>query len=72
MERSLSSLDYEDKIMTKQNEPFYKSRRIWAASLTMLATVVLVMAPEHSAMIESIALIIASILGLGSWTMPKE
>lgn len=59
--------------MKKQiKEPFYKSRRIWAAGLTLVATAILVLAPEHSAMIESVALIIASILGLGSWTMPKK
>ena len=58
--------------MKKQKEPFYKSRRIWAVGLTLAATVILVIAPEHSVLVESVALIIASCLGLGSWTMPKK
>ncbi len=60
------------KTIKEVKEPIYKSRRIWAAGLTLLATVVITAMPEQYVLIESATLVIASLLGLGSWVFPKK
>lgn len=60
--------------MVKQikKEPIYKSRRLWSAGLTLLATIGIIAAPEHYEIMRSIGLIVASSLGIGSWVFPKK
>ena len=53
-------------------EPFYMSRRVWAAALTLLATVGIVYAPEQYELIVGACALIASGLGLSSWVKPKK
>lgn len=59
--------------MSYGNENFWESRRVWAAALTLLATIGAVLIPEQVDQILIPAFgIIASLLGLGSWGFPKE
>jgi len=55
-----------------KKEPFYKSRRIWAVGLTLIATIGITIAPDNYEVIKPIVLLVASFLGLGSWTFPKK
>ena len=57
---------------SKTKEPFYKSRRIWAAGLTLVTTIVITIAPEQYEVMKPIVLLVASILGLRSFTFPKK
>lgn len=58
--------------MKKIKEPFYKSRRIWSAGLTFIATVVIVVKPEYIGVVTPIMTTLAGILGMGSWVFPKK
>lgn len=52
-------------------EPFYKSRRVWAAILSLLAVILTVWRPEYSGVAAPVFTAIAGFLGLSSWTWPK-
>lgn len=52
-------------------EPFWKSRRVWAAALTLLATIGIVVAPDQYELVVGAAGLIASGLGITSWVKPK-
>ena len=53
-------------------EPIYKSRRLWGVLLTLAATVGIILAPEQYEVMKAAGLIIASVLGIGSWVFPKK
>ena len=53
-------------------EAFWKSRRVWASTLTLLATISLAIYPLASNNIEVGATLIAGLLGLSSWVFPKK
>ena len=53
-------------------EPVYKSRRVWAALLTLIVTAGIVFAPEQYELIVGAGGLIASGLGLTSWLKPSK
>jgi len=59
-------------IMDINNEKWYQSRRVWAAGLTALSVVLVTAFPEQYELIATLAMAGASVLGLSSWTMPKN
>jgi len=56
----------------KGNEPWYMSRRIWSAILTLLITVGVTIFPESYELILQIGGVLASTLGITSWVVPKK
>lgn len=58
--------------MMKNKEKFWQSRRVWASALTLLVTIGLVVLPEQSELVVMVGGVIASSLGITSWTYPKK
>jgi len=56
----------------KGNEPFWKSRRVMAAMLSLLTLVAITAKPEAYEIVSMIATAIATCFGLTSWIMPKK
>ena len=61
-----------DAIIVK--EAWYKSRRLWGSALTLLVVGAQVFLPntQYDSIIESVSLLVASGLGIASWTYPKK
>jgi len=53
-------------------EPFWKSRRVWGAALSLVAAILLVAFPNAWEYLAPILVVIAGALGLTSWTLPKK
>jgi hypothetical protein len=60
------------KIMDSKNEKWYQSRRVWAAGLTAIATIMTVSMPEQTELWIALFGTAATVLGLSSWTFPKN
>lgn len=58
--------------MSIKFEKPWKSRRVWGAALSLLATAAVVALPEFSEVWIAIATAMAGVLGLSSWTFPKS
>lgn len=54
------------------NEKWYKSRRVWAAALSLAATVGIVTFPDQYEIIVGACTVIASVLGIQSFRKPKK
>jgi hypothetical protein len=59
------------KVTGMGTEKFYESRRVWAAALTLLATIAVVLMPEQYELVISVGTLAATALGLTSWIKPK-
>lgn len=51
-------------------QPWYESRRLWAAALTLVATAAIGFAPEQYELIVQAGMLIAMGLGIRSWVAP--
>jgi len=61
------------KIVIKNNkEEWYKSRRVWASGLSLIATIGVVIFPEKFELIVGACTLIASSLGIQSFRKPKK
>ena len=58
--------------MDSKNEKWFQSRRVWGAILSAVAISLTVAFPEQYDLISMIAVAGAGMLGLSSWTMPKQ
>ena len=56
----------------KGNEPWYKSRRVWAAALSIGALVGVLVAPDQYDNIVMLGNIVAGYLGITSWRKPQK
>lgn len=54
------------------NEPWYKSRRIWASALSLIATIAVVIFPESFDIVIAIGTALAGTLGITSWVKPTK
>jgi len=55
-----------------EKEKWYMSRRVHASMLTFLATIAITIAPDNYEIISQMCMLIASVLGLYSWAVPKK
>lgn len=58
--------------MDSKNEKWYQSRRVWAAALTAVATILVIAMPENIELLTAVFGAGATVLGLSSWTFPKK
>ncbi len=68
----VTKLYFEVYTMEKNKEKIWQSRRIWASALTLLVTVGMVALPEQSEIWIMFGGLVASGLGISSWTYPKK
>jgi hypothetical protein len=68
----LNKLYFEVYTMEKNKEKVWQSRRVWASALTLLVTIGMVALPDQSELIVMGAGLLASALGITSWTFPKK
>ena len=55
-----------------KTEPFWKSRRVWASALALIALCLVIAFPGQYDMVSYACMAITSALGITSFAMPKK
>ena len=58
--------------MSINKEKFWQSRRVWASALTLIVSIGVIILPDQTETLIMMGGLVASALGISSWTLPKN